>query len=187
MAAKELLKKLTGIVSVIPREYIDALLFLHSKWNSTGADWAINGDLAMALRTVDIQPDCIEVVCSENDAQTLYNAVKEDTTEPIATKTKKLLQNAVHEGNQYPIYTKSRYFEFKTKGIPVRVQGDLQFKVGDCEWGDVFEFQPEYVNVVGKKTAVVPLSVLYQLYNDVGWTEKTQLIQQVLQRQVARC
>jgi hypothetical protein len=186
MSANEFLKQLTGIVSVIPKEYVDALLFLHSKWDSTGAKWAVNGDLAMALRTVNIQPDCIKVVCSKDDAETLFNAVKEIALEPIATKTQKLPENAVHEGNQYPIYARSHSFEFKVKDIPVKVQGDLQYRVADWEWGDIFEFQPEYVNIVGKKTAVVPLMVLYQLYSDVGWTDKVKLIQQVLQRRVIR-
>lgn len=181
-----MLRKLTGIVSVIPKEYVDALLVLHKKWDSTGADWAVNGDLAMALRTVNIQPDCIEVVCSKNDAEKLFDAVKEIALEPIATKTQKLAHNAVHEGNQYPIFAKSHSFEFKINEIPVKVQGDLQFRVADWEWGDIFEFQPEYVNIVGKKTAAVPLMVLYQLYNDVGWADKVKLIQQVLQRRVAR-
>lgn len=186
MSANEFLKQLTGIVSVIPKEYVDALLFLHSKWGSTGVNWCVNGDLAMALRTVNIQPDRVEVVCSKIDAEKLYEAVKDLALEPIATKIQQLPQNAIHEANQYPLYIKSHSFEFKTKDIPVKVQGDLQYKVGDWEWGDVFENQPEYVNVVGKKTAVTPLRVLYQLYSDVGWSEKVDLIQQVLQRRAIK-
>jgi hypothetical protein len=186
MPSNELLKALKGVVSVIPPKYVEALLFLHEKWDATGLSWIVNGDLAMALRTVDIVPDCIEVVCSEKDSEGLYDSVKEYTPAPLIAKTVMLPQNVIYQGNQYPLYSRSNYFEFKANGIPIKVQGDLQFKVNDWEWGDTFEFQPEYVNVVGKKTAVTPLIVLYQLYSELGWTEKAQLIQQVLQRRAIR-
>ncbi len=186
LSAEELLKQLTGVISIIPHEYVDALLILHDKWDSTGANWIVNGDLAMSLRTVNIEPDCIEILCTKQEAQQLFEASKDFTPHPISFQTKKLAQDAVYEGNKYPVYSRSHYFEFAIKGIPVKVQGDLQFKVNDWEWGDTLEFQPEYVSVVGKKTAVTPLAILHQLYSSLGWTEKAQSIEQVLQKRLVR-
>ena len=49
--------------------------------------------------------------------------------------------------------------------MTVKVEGDLQFKVGDWDWGEVFDFAPEYVYVTGKKIAVTPLTINAELYN----------------------
>ena len=57
-----------------------------------------------------------------------------------------------------------------------KVHGDLQFKVDDWDWGDVLEFDPEYVYVVGAKIAVVPLSVKYELYRSLGWIDRVEKI-----------
>jgi hypothetical protein len=186
LSAAELLKQLTGVVSIIPHEYVDALLVLHDKWNSTGVMWIVDGDLAMSLRTVDVEPDCIEILCTKQEAQRLFESSKDLTPTLISDVTRKLPQSAICAGNQYPVYSRSHYFEFALKGIPVRVQGNLQFKVNDWEWGDTLEFQPEYISVVGKKTAVTPLAILHQLYSSLGWTEKAQSIEQVLQKRLVR-
>lgn len=185
MNSNELFQKLEGVVSVIPQQYVEAILFLHQKWDSLGVEWIINGKLAEVLRIVNTMPDCIEVVCSKADEERLFEATKDLNPTPLSIQITQL-PNAVYEGNQYPVYTKSHYFEFTAKGIPVKVHGDLQFKVNDWEWGDTFEVEPEYVSVVGSKTAVTPLPILYQLYSDLGWAEPMQRLQRVLQRRAIR-
>ena len=86
------------------------------------------------------------------------------------------------DGKEYPVYTRSFGFNFTLNSITAQVQGDLQFKVGDWEWGDVYDFTPEYVYVVGKKMAVTPLSVKIELYKSLGWTDRLQKIQEVTRK-----
>lgn len=64
--------------------------------------------------------------------------------------------------------------------MKVKVHGDLQFKVDDWDWGDVLEFDPEYVYVVGAKIALVPLSVKSELYQNLGWIDRVEKIKQAI-------
>ncbi len=182
--AEDFLSKLKGVVSVIPPKYVDALLILHDKLDSKGVSWIVNGDLAQALKVVDVQPDCIEIVCTKKDAEAIHDEVKDFSPTPINFQTQELPRKAVYQGNEYPVYLRSYYFDFKLLDIPVKVQGDLQYKVNDWEWGDTFEFTPDYVSIVGKKTAVTPLTILYELYANLGWTDKAEKILPILQKRL---
>lgn len=181
MSNQELLAKLTKVISLIPPKYVDALLLLHKKWDGTGVEWVVHGALAEALRTVNTEPKSIEIVCDAAGIEQLFEAVEALNPQAVHIEITQL-PNATHGGNQYPVYARSRYFQFTVGDIPVEVYGGLQYRVADWEWGDVFEVKPEYVSVVGKLTAVTPLSVLFELYRDLGWAEEVQRIQHVLQR-----
>ena len=87
-----------------------------------------------------------------------------------------LPREATINDKQYPAYVRSHYFEFDLNSIKVKVHGDLQFKISDWDWGDKFEFTPGFVHVVNKKTAVVPLYVKYELYQNLGWTDRAEKI-----------
>ena len=69
------------------------------------------------------------------------------------------MRNANINGIEYPIQVRSHYFDFFIGCLKVKVQGDMQYKINDWDWGDKLEFTPEYVNVTGVKIAIVPLQV----------------------------
>jgi hypothetical protein len=165
-------EKLQGIVTIVPLKYIKALSILHDKLEGTGIQWIVDGDLAERLRLVNVEPDCIEIVCSKQDAERLIQAVHDFKPEPIAFQAQQLSRNAVVEGREYPVYARSYSSNFVLEEVKVKVQGDLQFKVGNWEWGEVFNFAPEYVNIVGKKIAVTPLQVMSELYKCLGWVDR---------------
>ncbi len=181
----DFLSKLSGIVSVIPRQYVDAILALHDTLDGKGIEWIVNGEAAESLETVDVEPQYLEIVCSRRDAEQFHKAVTEFSPSPLTYLTQRLPDNAVYQGNQYPVFQKSHYFDFSLRGIQVRVHGDLQFRVNDWEWGDVFEFTPNYVSIVGRKTAVTPLPILLGIYESLGWTEKARRIRIVLEKRTA--
>ncbi|HLN46438.1 MAG TPA: hypothetical protein VK209_12100 [Candidatus Sulfotelmatobacter sp.] len=179
-------RQLNHVVNVIPKRYVDALLFLHEKFDDKNINWIISGDLAESLRVVDVQPNCIEIVSSKEDAERIFQAVQEFEPQQGSIQIQKLDRNAIVGGKEYPVYTKSYYFDFNLNTVKVKVQGDLQFKVNDWDWGDIFEFTPEYVYIVGKKTAVVPLSIAYELYQNLGWTDRAEKVRAILQRRRAQ-
>lgn len=165
-------KKLSGIVTAVPQQYVDALLILHDKLEGTGIQWIVDGNLAERLKMVNEEPDCIEIVCSKQDAERVFQAVQDFKPKSIGFQTQQLSRNAIIEGQQYPVYVRSYCFDFILKGLKVKVQGDLQFKVGEWQWGEVFNFAPDYVNIVGKRIALTPLQIRRELYDCLGWNDK---------------
>jgi hypothetical protein len=178
--SKEMPSRLRPLFTVIPPNYVKAISVLHEKLGDI--KWAIGGDLAECFRTVQVVPDGIELICSKQDAERIHQAVAGFKPTTVALHTKNLSRNAVINGKEYPIYIRSHQFGFKLHGITVSVQGNLQFRVGEWEWGDPLDFSPEYVNVVGKKTAVMPLGIAAQMYQTLGWADRVEKIRRVIRK-----
>ena len=175
-------KHINPLVVLIPQQYVSALLSLHEKFEAKKIEWVISGDLGEALKRVKVQPDCIEILTSKDGAEQIYESVKELSPQPIALRVQKSPRNALIGGIEYPIFMKSCYFEFQINGIKVKVDGDLQYKVGDWDWGDKFEFNPDTVYIVNKRTSIVPLQIKYELYQSLGWTDRIEKIRQASQK-----
>ncbi len=173
-------------ITIVPKVYVDAVLELHKIFQGKNIRWALSGDLGEAFRTVKVEPDCIEILTSKEDAQRIHDLIKEQCSEQLVLRTQKLPRDAMIENKTYPVYVRSYYFEFKVESVPVKVHGDLQFKVNSWEWGDKLEFTPENVYVVNKKTPVVPLSVKLELYRNLGWADRAEKIQATLRNRQLR-
>ena len=179
---EDVLNILYQVLNIVPSRYVNALVALHERFEGKNINWIVNGDLAEALRTVKVEPNCVEIVCTKHDSEQIYREVKDLNPTPIYLQTRQLPRNAMIDGNEYPVYVRSNYFDFNLGAVTVKVHGDLQFKVADWDWGDVFLFDPEYVYVVGKKIAVTPLLVKAELYQYLGWNDRFEKIKQVIQR-----
>lgn len=173
---KDILNQLSQFLTIIPQQYVDALLTLHDKLGDKKTKWVVSGNLSECLRTVKVEPDCIEIVTSKEDAEKICQAIGESDPTQIVYQTQQLPRNAWIGEKEYPVYIRSYYFEFNIDKVNVKVHGDLQFKVGSWDWGDTFIFNPDYVYVTGKKTAVVPLLVKYELYQSLGWADRAEKV-----------
>ncbi len=176
ISPKDFWDQFNNFVSVTPQQYVDTLLVLHEKLTGKNIKWVVNGDLAEHLRIVKVEHNFLEIISSKDDAEKIFQAVQEFAPQPMTFQVQQLSRNAVIEGKEYPIYIRSYYFDFNLNGIEVKVQGDLQFKVGEWGWGEVFEFTPDYVYVIGKKIAVTPLSIASELYASLGWIDRVEKI-----------
>jgi hypothetical protein len=179
---QDILNKLYEVLFIVPTKYVNAILSLHQRFESKNINWIVNGDLAEALKTVKVEPDCLEIVCTKQDAEKIFQVVKDLNPSPINYQTKQLFRNAVVDGKEFPIYVRSYYFDFNLESVLVKVQGDMQFRVGDWEWGDIYIFAPEYVHVVGKKTSVTPLTIKAELYQYFGWIDRFEKVKVVIQK-----
>ena len=174
--------KLSHAFNIIPQPIFDALLQLNEKLDGKTIKWTITGDLGEALRVVKVDPDCVEILATSEDAERILEAVEAYQPKKGEIKVQKLDRNANIQGEEYPVSIRSYYFDFNIGAVPVRVYGDLQYKINDWDWGDKLEFTPDYTYIVGKKTALVPLPVKLELYQMLGWTDRSEKIQQALPR-----
>lgn len=182
ITSKAFWNQFNHFVSVIPREYFNALLILHEKLDGKNINWILRGELAERLKIVQVEPSFIEIVSSKTDAEKIFQVVQEFKPEQIAFQVQRLPRNAVIGGKEFPVYTRGYFFDFNLNDVKVKVEGDLQFKVGEWDWGDVFEFTPECIYVVGKKIAVTPLSIASELYCSLGWTDRVEKISEVTRK-----
>jgi hypothetical protein len=181
-SSQDILNKLYEVLFIVPTKYVTAISSLHQRFEGKNINWVVNGDLAEALRTVQVEPDCIEIICTKQDSEKIFQVVQDLNPSPINYQYRQLTRNAVIDGSEFPIQVRSYYFDFNLESVMVKVQGDLQFKVGDWDWGDIFLFAPEYVYVVGKKTAITPLTIKAELYQYFGWTDRFEKVKVVIQK-----
>lgn len=167
--------------SVIGEKYVAALLSLSKKLERLDTNWAVGGDLCEVLRAVEVKPDYIEIITSREGAAQISEALKEQNPTQIALVETRLPRDASVEGKTYPVHIRSHYFEFDLEGAKVKVHGDLQYRVGDWDWGDTLEFTSEHVSVVGRKTPVVPLSIRQEIHKRLGWTDRAEKISQLFE------
>ncbi len=172
-----------GILSVAPKQYIDVLLALHKKLDSVPVEWAVGGDLGEVLRTINVEPDCLEILTSRKGAEQIAQALAEFNPEAISLRVQQLPRDATIQGHNYPVYTRSYYTTFNIGTVKVKVHGDLQYRVDNWDWGDTFEFTPEHVYITVAKTAVVPLSARYELHQLLGWTDREEKVRIALEKQ----
>ena len=174
--------QLNNILSFVDPVYIDVLLKIHNTLENEQIEWALGGEIGEALQTVQVEPDCIEIVTSKEGAEKIFLKVKQFSPRSITLQTNTLARNANIEGIEHQIYVRSYYFDFFLDCVKIKVHGDMQYKINDWDWGDKLEFTPEYVNVTGVKVAVVPLEVTQEIYKNIGWADKLQKIEPIVKR-----
>jgi hypothetical protein len=179
-SSQDIMNKLHEVLNIVPTQYVNAILSLHQSFEGKNINWIVNGDLSEALRTVDVSPDCIEIVCTKHDAEKIFQVVHDLNPSPLDIQIRQLSRKALIDGKELSVYVRSYYFDFNLNSILVKVQGDLQFKISDWDWGDVYLFPPEYVYVVGKKTAITPLTVKAELYQYLGWSDRYEKVKRVI-------
>ena len=138
-------------VSFVGTPYIEALISLQKNLENKHVEWALGGDLAEALETIQVEPDCIEIVTSKEDGQQIFLATKQYGPQPIEFLTIKLDRNAVINGIQRPIYLRSYFFEFFLCCVHVKVYGDMQYKINDWDWGDKLCLPPNMLMLQVRK------------------------------------
>jgi hypothetical protein len=174
--------QLNNVLSFVDPAYIEVLLTIHNTLENEQIEWALGGEIAEALQTVQVEPDCIEIVTGKEGAEKIFSVVKQYNPKTMEFQTNKLTRNAIINGIEHPIYVRSYYFDFFINCVKIKVHGDMQYKINDWDWGDKLEFTPEYVNVTGVRIAVVPLEVKQEIYKNLGWTDKLEKIEPKIKR-----
>jgi hypothetical protein len=164
------------MIFLLEQRFIDALFDINETLKDSKIEWAIGGDLGEALLGVDIDPEFIEIVTTDDGVYSLHESVSKYHPSNVDTNIQQLPRNASIGEKTYPVYLRSLYFEFVVKNVNISVHGSMSYRINDWDWGDPLDFTPQFVYLGKYKSSVIPLSLKYELYNGLGWTDRAEKV-----------
>jgi hypothetical protein len=163
-------------VTILNPTLLKTVVMLGGELKDLGAKWAIGGDAGEIIKGVHLKTDYLEILTTKEGCGEICKLLAEYVTLPPADAEKKLPREADVDGKMYPVYIKSRYAELTVNKVKVEVYGDEQIKVGEWEWGDPLDFEPDYSYIVNSKVPIVPLRLKSELDLGLGWLDRLELI-----------
>ncbi|MDA4135922.1 MAG: hypothetical protein OK449_02830 [Thaumarchaeota archaeon] len=163
-------------VTILNPALLKTVIILGFELKDLGAKWAIGGDAGEIIKGVHLKTDYIEILTTKEGCDEICKLVPQYVTLPAADAEKKLPREADVEGKMFPVYVKSRYAELTVNKVKVEVYGDEQIKVGEWDWGDALDFEPDYSYIVDRKVPIVPLRLKSELDLGLGWLDRLELI-----------
>jgi hypothetical protein len=161
---------------VLSKPLLDATIRIGEFLKDCQSKWAVAGDVGEILFGVNVRPDHIAVLTSTEGCDEIRSRLKGFEVEAPKIVERKLARSAEIDYNQLPVNIKSYTGRFNIDGQRLDVHGDLRIKLGEWEWGDPLDYEPEYVYVVGVKVPVVPLQLKTELYMGLGWMDRVRKI-----------
>lgn len=144
--------------------------------------WALGGDVAEIISGVNVHPDHIKILTTRKGCDEITRRLADYQVEAPVEIEKRLDREANVDSKFYPVHVKSYTARFKIEDSKLEVHGDLQIKVGNWEWGDPLDYEPDYVYVVDVKMPVVPLQMKSDLYSGLGWMDRVTKIHEAVIR-----
>ena len=167
---------------VLNKPLLDATVEVGNLLKDCQAKWALAGDIGEILNGVNVQPDHLTILTNIEGCEEISKKLERfqvEASRQVQTQTKR---DAEIEPKPMPINIKSYASTFNLNGQRLNVHGDLRIKVGDWDWGDPLDFEPEYVYVVGVKVPVIPLELKTHLYMGLGWMDRVRKINEAMAR-----
>lgn len=167
---------------VVNERMLQATIKIGQLLNDCSETWGVGGDAGEILSGVNVHPDHITILTTTKGSEEANRKLQAFHVEGPSEVERKLERNAEIDHVALPVRTKSQTTRFTVDGERVDVHGDLRIKVGEWDWGDPLDFEPEYVYVVGVKVPVVPLKLKTELYFGLGWMDRVSKINQAMAR-----
>lgn len=167
---------------VVSKPMLDVTTALGRLLMDCSAKWAIGGDLGEILSGVNVNPEEATILTTLQGCREISKKLAEFQLEPPGAVERTLGRNAEIDLKAFPVKIKSYNSRFDINGQRVNVHGDLQIKVGDWEWGDPIDYEPEHIYVVDVKVPVVPLELKTEIYTGLGWIDRVKKIREAQAR-----
>ncbi len=161
---------------VLSKPLLNATIKTGELLKDSSAKWAFGGDIGEILFGVNVRPDHLTILTTKNGCDEISEKLTRFRTEAPSSVEKRLERNAEIDPKPQPINIRSYRSRFEVEGQKLDVHGDLQIKVGEWEWGDPLDYDPQYVYVVNVKVPVVPLELKMELYVGLGWLDRVKKI-----------
>jgi hypothetical protein len=167
---------------VISQPMLNSTIRIGQLLKDCSEKWAIGGDAGEILAGVNVRPNHITILTTTAGCEEVSKRLETFQIESPKITERQLERNAEIDATHLPVSVRSFASQFRIDGERIDVHGDLQIKVGDWDWGDPLDFEPEYVNVVGVNVPVLPLEFKTELYMGLGWTDRVKKINQAMAR-----
>jgi hypothetical protein len=167
---------------VLNKPLLDATILIGKALMHCMNKWALGGDVAEVISGVNVRPNRVAIVTTRDGCDEIARTLAKYQIEPPWVVERELERDANVDLKPHKVWIKSYTSRFNVEGSRLDVYGDLQIKVGDWDWGDPLDFEPDYVYVVGLKVPIVPLKMKSELYTGLGWTDRAEKIHEAVMR-----
>jgi hypothetical protein len=167
---------------VLSKPLLDATIKIGKGLLDCNNKWAIGGDVAEVISGVNVRPDYISILTTKEGCDEITRKLAKYQDELPHIVERELDREARINLNLHKVRIKSYNSRMNVDGSRLDVHGNLQIRVGDWEWGDPLDFEPDYVYVVGIKMPIVPLKMKSELYTGLGWTDRAAKIHEAVMR-----
>jgi hypothetical protein len=167
---------------ILSMPLLDATVIIGKALMNCKNKWAIGGDVAEVISGVNVQPDHIAILSTKDGCDEVARKLAKYQVEPPHPVERVLHRDAIIDLKPRKVRIKSYTSRFDVEGSLLDVHGNLQIKVGEWDWGDPLDFDPDYVYVVGVKMPIVPLKMKSELYSGLGWTDRAIKIHEAVLR-----
>ena len=145
---------------VLSKPLLDATIIIGKALMDCENKWAVGGDVAEVISGVNVQPNHITILSTKDGCEEVARKLVKYQVEPPHDVESELARDAIVD----------------LKPHKVRI------KVGEWDWGDPLDFDPDYVYVLGVKMPIVPLKMKSELYSGLGWTDRAIRIHEAVMR-----
>jgi hypothetical protein len=167
---------------VLNKRLLDTTIFVGKALEDCPNKWAISGDVAEVISGVNVEPDRVTILTNKEGCVEISGRLAKYSIAPAAVVERRLEREASIGLKSYPVLIRSYMARFNIEGSELDVYGDLQIKVGEWDWGDPVDYEPDYVYVVGVKVPVVPLQLKSEIYGGLGWRDRATKIHEAVVR-----
>ena len=167
---------------VLSKPLLEATIMIGELLKDCSAKWAFAGDLGEILFGVNVHPDHIVILTNSAGCDEITQSLAAFKVQAPRVSERQVKRTAEIDLKPHPINIKSYSSNFNIQGLKLDVHGDLQIKVGDWDWGDPIDFEPEYVYVVSVKVPAAPLELKKELYRGLGWYDRVSKIHAAMAR-----
>jgi hypothetical protein len=144
--------------------------------------WALAGDAAELVSGVSVRADHLTILTTTKGCGEITERLHQYLVRAPQDTEKKLDREAIVDTKSYQVHIKSIAAQFEIEKSMLDVHGDLRIKVGEWDWGDPLDYEPDYVYVGYERVPVVPLSLKTELYMGLGWMDRVKKIKEAMVR-----
>lgn len=168
--------------TVLDPKLLNATVKLRKKLAGSAFKWAVAGDVGELLLGVNTSPDRLIILTTKDGCLKISRILADDQKAENNPKNveRELGRRASIASKLYPIRISSYFLESEIDEVLLEVHGDLRIRVGEWEWGDPLEFEPEIANVIGIRVPVMPLELKKDVYGELGWIDRTRKVNEAL-------